>query len=99
METGGRGSTKSDPLSSNSFEVIAREWFAKYSPAWAPGHGDKIIRRLESNVFPRLGERPIRDIKPVDLLAVIQRIEQRGRNDNAGMRPLGRILNFVISGR
>jgi hypothetical protein len=41
----------------------------------------KIIRRLESNVFPWLGQRPIRDIKPVDLLAVIQRIEQHGRNE------------------
>src|SRR5215470_13697235 len=30
------------PVSTDtSFENIAREWFGKYSPTWAPGHGDK----------------------------------------------------------
>jgi hypothetical protein len=41
-------------VQSNTFEAIAREWFAKYSPAWVPGHGDKIISRLEADVFPWL---------------------------------------------
>ena len=98
----GFGTASADPLSSDTFEVIAREWFAKYSPAWAPGHGDKIIRRLESNVFPWLGERQIRDIKPVDLLAVIQRIEQRGRNETAhrALQNCGRVFRYAIaSGR
>ena len=35
----------------NTFETIAREWFAKFSPQWAQSHSSKIIRRLgaESN--------------------------------------------------
>lgn len=36
----------------NSFEAIAREWFAKYSSQWVSSHGDKIIRRFERDVFP-----------------------------------------------
>ncbi|MBT6595183.1 MAG: DUF4102 domain-containing protein, partial [Nitrospina sp.] len=36
----------------NSFEVIAREWFAKYSTNWTADHGGRIIRRLERDVFP-----------------------------------------------
>ena len=98
----GMGTASADSPSSNTFEVIAREWFAKYSPAWAPGHGDKIIRCLESNVFPWLGERLIRDIKPVDLLAVIQRIEQRGRNETAhrALQNCGRVFRYAVaSGR
>lgn len=39
----------------NSFEVIAREWFAKYSPNWAAGHSVKIIRRLERDIFSLVG--------------------------------------------
>ena len=35
----------------NSFEVIALEWYGKHAPNWAPGHGDKIIRRLERDIF------------------------------------------------
>lgn len=36
----------------NSFEVVAREWFGKLAPNWAASHSDKIIRRLERDVFP-----------------------------------------------
>ena len=98
----GSAATATDPLSSNTFELIAREWFEKHSPAWAPGHGDKIIRRLENNVFPWVGRKPIRDIKPVDLLAVIQRIEQRGRNETAhrALQNCGRVFRYAVaSGR
>ncbi len=43
----------------NSFEVVAREWFAKQSPSWSPGHADRILRRLERDVFPWIGGHPI----------------------------------------
>ena len=36
----------------NGFEVVAREWFAKYSTNWTADHGGRIIRRLERDVFP-----------------------------------------------
>ncbi len=35
-----------------SFEAIAREWHAKFSPGWVASHGDRILRRLERDVFP-----------------------------------------------
>ena len=43
----------------NSFEVVAREWYAKHSPSWSPNHGDRIIRRLERDIFPWIGGKPI----------------------------------------
>lgn len=47
----------------NSFEVVAREWFGEHRGKWAATHADKIIRRLEKDVFPwsppsRLSSRP-----------------------------------------
>ena len=42
-----------------SFEAVAREWFAKNEPTWAESHSDKIIRRLERDVFPWIGARPV----------------------------------------
>ena len=36
----------------NSFEVVAREWFAKFKPNWVEAHSDKVIRRLERDMFP-----------------------------------------------
>jgi hypothetical protein len=41
--------------SENSFEVVAREWFVKQKPNWAASHSDKVIKRLEHDVFPWLG--------------------------------------------
>ena len=67
----------------NSFEIVAREWFAKYSPNWAAGHADKIIRRLERDIFPWLGGRPIAEITAPDLLATLRRIESRGAIETA----------------
>jgi integrase len=67
----------------NTFETVAREWFAKRSPNWAAGHSDKIIRRLERDIFPWLGNRPIAEIKPHELLSVLRRIEERGALETA----------------
>lgn len=61
----------------NSFEVVAREWFDKWKATKAEGHSEKVIRRLERDVFPWLGSRPIADIKPHELLTALRRIESR----------------------
>jgi integrase len=67
----------------NSFELIGREWFAKMKPGWAPSHADKIMARLERDVFPWLGKKPVSEITAPDVLAVLRRIESRGTNDTA----------------
>lgn len=45
--------------SANSFEVVAREWFAKYSPNWAANHAERIIRRFERDIFAWIGGKPM----------------------------------------
>ncbi len=67
----------------NSFEAIAREWFASFSKAWAKSHADKVIHRLALNVFPWLGGRPIAEIVASELLGVLRRIESRGAIETA----------------
>jgi hypothetical protein len=67
----------------NSFEVVAREWFGKSSKSWAPSHTEKIKARLENDLFPWLGKRPISEIEPPELLAALRRIEERGAVDTA----------------
>lgn len=56
---GTKGSKKYE-RATNSFEVVAREWFEKHRHTWAASHSDKIIRRLEKDVFPWLGGKPLR---------------------------------------
>lgn len=67
----------------NSFEVVAREWYAKMASTWVPSHGEKIIRRLERDIFPWLGNDPIGDISAPKLLSTIRKIEDRGRLETA----------------
>ena len=85
--------------SANSFEFVAREWFARKSPGWAPSNADKIIKRLENDAFPWLGDRPIADITPPELLKVLRRLEERGAVESAHrMRSYcGQIFRYAIA--
>jgi len=67
----------------STFEVIAREWHAKFTPTWTQGHATTIKSRLEKNVFPFIGTCPIIDIKAPELLMVLRRIESRGALETA----------------
>jgi integrase len=83
----------------NTFEAIAREWFGLFSTRWVKGHADKIIRRLELNVFPWLGSRPIKAITAPELLAVLRRVESRGANETAhrALQVCGRVFRYAIA--
>jgi len=83
----------------NTFEAIAREWFGLFSTKWVKGHADKIIRRLELNVFPWLGARPIKAITAPELLAVLRRVESRGANETAhrALQVCGRVFRYAIA--
>ena len=86
----------------NSFEDVAREWFAKYSSQWTLAYKQAVIRILEENLFTHIGKRPINAITPKELLAVIRRVEERGALTIAhkALRDTGRIFRYaVITGR
>lgn len=67
----------------NTFEVVAREWFGKQVATWAPSHTRDVKRRLEKDLFPSLGKRPIGEITAPELLAAVRKIEARGATDLA----------------
>lgn len=83
----------------NSFEAIAREWYAKYSPNWAESHAAKLLRRLDRDVFPWLGGRPIAEITPPELLEVLRRIEDRGALETAhrALQTCGQIFRYAVA--
>lgn len=66
-----------------SFEVIAREWYATFSPNWAPSHGDRVLRRLETYVFPWVGKVPIREVTALNVLDCLRRLEQQNTHETA----------------
>jgi len=83
----------------NSFEVIAREWFAKYSTNWTTDHGGRIFRRLERDVFPWIGDKQIAKVTAPELLSLIQRIEKRGAIETAhrALGNCGQVFRYAIA--
>jgi integrase len=83
----------------NSFETVAREWFDKHAPNWKENHSSKIIRRLEVDIFPWLGARPVGEIAAPDLLAAIRRIESRGALETAhrALANCGQVFRYAVA--
>jgi len=83
----------------NTFDAVAREWFEKHSANWEASYSVKLLARLEANVFPWLGDRPIRDIKAPELLSVMRRVESRGVLETAHrlMNYCGNIYRYAVA--
>lgn len=83
----------------DSFEELAREWYAKYSINWAEHHGDRIIRRFERDILPWIGGRPIAGVTAPELLAVVRRIESRGALETAhrALGNCGQVFRYAVA--
>lgn len=89
----------SKEAAANSFEVIAREWLSKQTPTWSEGTATRMVRSFEADVFPYMGRRPIADITPPELLAVLRRIEARGAVETAHRvkQRAGEVFRYAIA--
>jgi integrase len=86
-------------LVANDFETVAREWFEKNEHVWTPKHANTVLRRLEFNVFPTMGGRPIKLITAPELLAVLRPIEARGAFETAHRvhQICGQIFRYAVA--
>ena len=82
-----------------TFEVIAREWHEKFKESWSTSHGHVTITRLERDIFPWMGKRPISEIEPPEVLAVLQRIESRGAGETARRMKIvcGQVFRYAVA--
>lgn len=86
----------------NSFEAVATEWSGKQSHTWVATHALDVKRRLEKNIYPFLGRRPIAAIDAPELLAAVRKIEGRGAHDLAHrvLSVCGQVFRYgVATGR
>jgi integrase len=83
-----------------TFEAVARKWFNYESKAknWSLGHATKIIRRMESYIFPRIGTIPIRELKPMDVFNCLKKAEETGRLETAGRQKeyIQRVCSYAV---
>lgn len=62
----------------NSFESLALEWHEHKKPNWSSGYADDILEYMRKDIFPYIGRKAITDIKPMDMLSVLKKMEERG---------------------
>lgn len=67
----------------NTFKEVALEWHKNQVGRWSESHAKCVLHRLETNVFPEIGDEPISDIDTLDLLDVLKKIESRNALDMA----------------
>lgn len=86
-------------IASNTFEAITREWIARHLNKKAPTHQGKVVSRLERDVLPYLGKRPISEITAPEILAVIRRVEGRNAVETARrvLQHVGQIIRYAVA--
>jgi integrase len=89
-----RKADKRRASASEAFEAIAREWFGKKEAGWSLRHAKTTLERMDKNIFPFIGGRPISDLGVEDMLSVVQRCERRGAVETA--RRIRQIMSQVF---
>lgn len=83
----------------SNFEALAREWHAHKIHSWSPVHAERIIKRLEADVFPSISNRPIRNLTAPEVLAAVRKVEARGNHDLAhrALQHIGQIFRYAVA--
>ena len=83
----------------NTFEAVARQWWDHWKGVRSARHADYVLRRLEADIFPVLGGKPLAEITAPQLLAVIRTIEKRGALDIAkrALQTCGQIFRYGVA--
>jgi integrase len=83
----------------NSFEAVARTWWDNWKSAKSERHAHYVIRRLEADIFPAIGRKPINKITAPILLMAIKKIESRGALDIAkrALSSCGQVFRYAVA--
>ncbi|ENH1266019.1 tyrosine-type recombinase/integrase [Salmonella enterica] len=86
----------------NTFQEIACEWHASKVRKWSEGYASDIMEAFNKDVFPYIGKKPIAEIKPLELLNVLRRMEGRGATEKAKKvrQRCGEVFRYaIVTGR
>ncbi|HBB0327037.1 TPA: tyrosine-type recombinase/integrase [Escherichia coli] len=86
----------------NTFQEIACEWHSSKLYKWSEGYASDIMEAFNKDVFPYIGKKPIAEIKPLELLNVLRRMEGRGATEKAKKvrQRCGEVFRYaIVTGR
>lgn len=83
----------------NTFEAVARLWWAHWKDGKSERHAAYAIKRLEADAFPALGARPIASVTARDLTRMAKAVQERGAIDLAHrvLQMAGQVMRYAVA--
>lgn len=91
---GGIDPAKDPTEDAETFESVARRWFANEKDTWAESHSGRLFARLVRDAFPVVGSTPINRIRPPAVIDMLRKVEARGAIEIA--KRLNQSVNSVF---
>ena len=83
----------------DTFAAVAKKWWESWKASRSDSHTVYVWRRLEADVFPAIGKRPVAEIEAPELVAMMKAIEKRGALDIAkrALQTCSQIFRYAIA--
>lgn len=83
----------------HTFQKIAELWLDHWKGNKSARHAATTRNRLKTNVYPALGQRPVAEIEPMELVRLAKDIEARGASDMAKriLQIVGMVCRYAVA--
>ena len=83
----------------DTFKATALEWYEMKLDSWSSHYAIREKRNLEKDLFPYFAARRIGDIEPIELLAAVRQVEERGALDVAHrvLTTAGQVWRYAVA--
>ena len=83
----------------DTFKITALEWYSMKLDSWSSHYAIREKRNLEKDLFPFFAARRIADIEPIELLAAVRQVEERGALDVAHrvLTTAGQVWRYAVA--
>lgn len=83
----------------NSFKILAVEYHTLKIPMWTPGHAKQWLINMEKYAFPLVGDRPITEIEPMELVGIMRTVEANGTFETRDrlLQTIGAVFKYAIA--
>lgn len=94
-----RRQAKQEATGAGTFAAVAEEWIERQASAWTPGHAITVRSRLDRDVLPYLGKRPMLQIDAPEILTILRRVESRGAIESAHRikTVIGQVFAYAVA--
>lgn len=81
-----------------TFEAVAREWHSRYEARWTKRYSESLLRRLDQNLFPEIGNVPVDQLTAPDVVTCLEKIEARNAHEMAKkcQHLCGQVMRYAV---